>query len=92
MNGDQARALLGLEPGYTLPQLEAAFRAHAATSHPDRGGDPEHFKQLVESRFTLISNRDRAHRRVVVVGRRQPIVRLLDLLRQIHTPKPPRVE
>jgi hypothetical protein len=41
-----AWTLLGLAPDATLAELKRAFRARALETHPDRGGDAEHFRAV----------------------------------------------
>ena len=38
--------VLGLEKGATLTAIKRAHRAHALSTHPDRGGDPEAFLEV----------------------------------------------
>jgi len=42
--------LLGLGPAFTRAQVIAAFRAKSKEHHPDRGGDSEIFRRLVQAR------------------------------------------
>jgi DnaJ homolog subfamily A member 2 len=41
--------LLGLEKSCTNQQIKKAFRQKAREAHPDKGGDPEVFKQISEA-------------------------------------------
>jgi len=50
---EDARRLLGVGPGATLAEVERAFRRRVRTTHPDRGGDPAQFRQLVAARAAL---------------------------------------
>jgi hypothetical protein len=50
-----ARRLLGVSPLATPREIEAAFRARALATHPDRGGAPESFRLVVEARRTLLA-------------------------------------
>lgn len=43
---DQARSVLGVQPGAGLEELESAYRRAAKTVHPDRGGSEEAFQQV----------------------------------------------
>lgn len=43
---DQARGVLGVQPGVDLEELESAYRRAAKTAHPDRGGSEEAFQQV----------------------------------------------
>jgi DnaJ-class molecular chaperone len=39
---------LGIAVGATKEQINSAYRSKALQYHPDRGGDPEVFKKIVE--------------------------------------------
>lgn len=52
----KALRLLGLAPGSSDDQVESAFRKAARRHHPDVGGDPAKFRQLVDAR-NLLSTR-----------------------------------
>ncbi len=52
-----ARRLLGLGADADRTQVDAAFRSLARRHHPDRGGDPSHFRLLLEARATLTRGR-----------------------------------
>ncbi len=54
MDGNHARALLGVPPHATQDQIRRAFRAAARTVHPDRGGEPASFRRLIEARTQLL--------------------------------------
>lgn len=90
MDRRHARALLGLPATYTPSDVEGAFRDKARTAHPDRGGDPDDFKALVEGRRTLLS-RQAAGGTVVVVDDSHRLTRLLVRFRHRATAKPRRV-
>ena len=49
-----ATALLGLEGMPDRGAIIAAFRRRAKQAHPDGGGDPQLFKQLIEARDLLL--------------------------------------
>lgn len=49
----RALRLLGLAPGASDDQIESAFRKAARRHHPDVGGDPEKFRELVDARNLL---------------------------------------
>lgn len=53
MDGNHARALLGVPPHAPEDQVRRAFRDAVRVAHPDRGGDPATFRQLVEARAVL---------------------------------------
>lgn len=50
-----ALRLLGLTPGSSDDQIESAFRKAARRHHPDVGGDPAKFRELVDARNLLSS-------------------------------------
>ena len=51
----RALRLLGLAPGASDDQIESAFRKAARRVHPDVGGDPAKFRELVDARNLLSS-------------------------------------
>ena len=53
MDSRTARRVLGLGPAADATDAERAFRRLAAVHHPDRGGDPDRFLELVASRDVL---------------------------------------
>ena len=52
----RALRLLGLAPGASDDQIESAFRKAVRRHHPDVGGDPAKFRELVDAR-NLLSTR-----------------------------------
>ncbi len=48
-----ARRVLGLAPGASRSEIDAAFRAQVRHAHPDRGGDAAAFRRLVDAQETL---------------------------------------
>lgn len=56
MDGNRARALLGVPAHATTDAVRRAFRAAAAVAHPDRGGDPVRFRALVAARAVLLAS------------------------------------
>jgi hypothetical protein len=83
--------LLGLPPVHNMADVEMAFRREARDAHPDRGGDPERFKALVESRRILLSAPAHRNGAVVVVDDSHRLLRLLARLWTLRAHKPPRV-
>lgn len=59
MQREEARRLLGLAPGASPAEVERAFRRRAKAAHPDRGGDPDAFRELLAARAALISTASR---------------------------------
>lgn len=57
MNERCARAMLGVSPSATTGQIKRAYRRLALDLHPDRGGDPAGFQQLVVARELLLAAR-----------------------------------
>ncbi|MDQ2728007.1 MAG: J domain-containing protein [Actinomycetota bacterium] len=53
---DQARArrLLGVSAAATRTDIEAAFRSRVMATHPDRGGQADEFRSVVEARRALL--------------------------------------
>ena len=51
---DAAALLLGVSPDADATSVRRAFRAWAALSHPDHGGDARHFRALCQARDTLL--------------------------------------
>lgn len=51
---DMARRLLGVGRDATADEIRAAWRLRMAEAHPDRGGDPELAKKLVDARDLLL--------------------------------------
>lgn len=49
---------LGIHKGATKSQIKAAWRKLAKSHHPDKGGDPETFKQVKEA-YEVLSDDDR---------------------------------
>jgi DnaJ-class molecular chaperone len=53
-------SLLGVNRNATAEEIRKAYREKAKTHHPDRGGDPEIFKQINEAYEILSSSEKRA--------------------------------
>ena len=80
MTPSRARLVLGVAPGASPAQVEAAYRARAWAAHPDRGGAPAAFTDLADARRALLSAGPGAHRPpapVRVVPDRDPLRRLV---------------
>lgn len=85
-----ARSILGVGPRARPDEVERAFRALAARAHPDRGGDPEQFRQAVAARDVLRPpRRPVSHSPVVVVRKRTLGQVVRDRIDRRH--RPPRV-
>jgi len=41
--------VLGVRPGASRAEVVGAFRRFALRNHPDRGGDPDHFREGVDA-------------------------------------------
>jgi hypothetical protein len=48
--------LLGVPPGYTREDINAAFRRMAKLAHPDAGGSGELFRRTVQARDRLLDS------------------------------------
>ena len=42
---------LGIEKSSSAAQIKKAYRKKALRMHPDKGGDPEEFKKLQETKY-----------------------------------------
>jgi len=51
--------VLGVQPSATEEQVQSAFRNLAREHHPDLGGDPVRFQQLVTARDALLGQGSR---------------------------------
>ena len=47
--------MLGLSAGASLPEIKAAFRERALTTHPDHGGDADEFRALYRAYERLLA-------------------------------------
>lgn len=56
--GSSPYELLGLERDASAEEIRASFKAKALQHHPDRGGDPEKFKQ-VRAAYDVLSDPER---------------------------------
>lgn len=54
-------AVLGVEKGDTLPNLKAAYRQRARETHPDLGGDPDTFRDVVFA-WNILNDPDKKKR------------------------------
>ena len=50
--------VLGVEKGATQDEIKKAYRKLAVKSHPDKGGDPELFKQITEA-YEVLSDAEK---------------------------------
>jgi len=51
----QAHQILGVSEDSSLEEIKTAYRQKALTFHPDRGGDPEKFREATEAKNVAIS-------------------------------------
>jgi DnaJ family protein A protein 2 len=58
--GKRLYEIMGLQPNATESEIRKAYRKLALTHHPDRGGDPEQFKELTKAYETLTDPKQRA--------------------------------
>lgn len=58
MTAGQARQLLGLPAGANAEAISRAYRACVKSAHPDRGGDPEQLRRVIEAHRILKSLAD----------------------------------
>ena len=54
MSLEHARQLMGVPETATTAEIRRAFRLQAKQAHPDRGGDAERFRELVEAHHLLL--------------------------------------
>jgi DnaJ homolog subfamily A member 2 len=50
--------LVGVEKDATFDQIKKAYRKKAIKMHPDKGGDPEQFKELTQA-YEVLSDKDK---------------------------------
>lgn len=50
-----AASILGVERDASLDEVKRAYRARALETHPDRGGDPERFREVQHAYEQLVS-------------------------------------
>lgn len=64
-SAESAWSILGLEPGASALEIRRAFQAKALATHPDQGGDPDHFRAVMRAfeRLTRQRKRRRAAKR-----------------------------
>ncbi|MDP8930309.1 MAG: J domain-containing protein [Actinomycetota bacterium] len=99
MTPETARLLLQLPPTATPADVEGSFRRLAHQLHPDRGGDAESFRLLMQARLLLHTSPSESRRRrtpLIVVHRGPWWRRLVHALRAYIerrcNPPPPRVQ
>jgi len=82
---DDPWAVLGLRRGATPDAVSSAWRALVVRHHPDAGGDPERFRELIAARDRLASRTTGTgdtRGPVLVVTRPNRVARLLRPLRR----------
>lgn len=84
MDRIEASALLGVKPDASAEQVRSAWRVWARVSHPDAGGDPAHFRDLVRARDVML---DGSTPMPTPMPEPDPRARLREVLRQ---PRPDR--
>lgn len=99
MSPDTARRLLQLSTAATPTDVDRSFRRLARVLHPDRGGDTEVFRRLVQARAVLRDpeRKDEHPRAPLIVVHRAPWWRmvtraLVDVVTRQRHPPPPRVQ
>lgn len=50
--------LLGVDKKATFDEIKKAYRKKAIKEHPDKGGDPEKFKEITHA-YEVLSDRDK---------------------------------
>lgn len=50
--------LLGVDKNATFDQIKKAYRKKAIKEHPDKGGDPEKFKEITHA-YEVLSDKDK---------------------------------
>lgn len=53
--------ILGVSPGSSIDEIKKAFKTLAMTHHPDKGGDPEKFKEI-NNAYQMLTNPPKEHR------------------------------
>lgn len=98
MGPETARVMLGVSPEASRRDVDRAFRQLVRSAHPDRGGDPAHFRRLVAARIALAEGRRGSARTPLIVIRTAPwwrrlLTALVDHVeaRRGRPPAPPRV-
>ncbi|CAN5256627.1 hypothetical protein BH18ACT4_BH18ACT4_12340 [soil metagenome] len=87
-----ARRLLGVGPGATRDEVEAAFRRQVSRAHPDRGGDGDAFRLLVAARLVLVDGPPPTSAPGIVVRRHPWWRRTVGAVAKRRRPGPPRVQ
>jgi hypothetical protein len=89
----RARQILGVDREASTVEVEGAFRRLAGRVHPDRGGDPERFAEIVAARRALAEPPGaRAPVQVVAdAGIAERLVRWVRSVRWRRTSRPRRV-
>lgn len=68
MDGRHARTVLGVSDDARPADIRRAFRAHALRTHPDHGGDPRAFGEILAALGVLDRTDDRAPREVAALA------------------------
>lgn len=60
IDNDRYYELLGVKKNATENEIKKAYRKKALKEHPDKGGDPEKFKDISKAHDTLMDPQKRA--------------------------------
>jgi hypothetical protein len=67
---ERARLLLGVRIGAPREEVDRVFRDLARAHHPDRGGNPGRFAEIVAARDALLRPRAAPRAQVIVIQTR----------------------
>lgn len=92
---DKFYKTLGVSPGSSKDELKRAYRQLATQHHPDKGGDPERFKEISKAYDILTGKRqltrhERAEQERETQSRHQQVYQEQYRPQPRYTPPPPR--